>query len=71
MPPPRGLIRFVAMLDENMALNGKTLAQSLDEEANGSGSMGVIDEEQSASFARRRRLSVKVGGGLSSTRGTL
>ncbi|KAG8161889.1 hypothetical protein KVR01_008876 [Diaporthe batatas] len=59
VPPPRGLIRFVAMPDENVALNGKTLAQSLDEEANGNGSMGVIDEEQPASFARRKRLSVK------------
>lgn len=71
MPPPRGLIRFVAMLDENVALNGKTLAHSLDEEAHGNGSMGVIDEEQPASFARRKRLSVKVGRGLQPTRGCL
>lgn len=61
VPPPRGMIRFVTMLDENVALNGKTLAQSLDEEANGKGSMGVIDEDQPASFARLKRLSVKVG----------
>lgn len=61
VPPPRGLIHFVTMLDENMALNGKTLAQSLEEEANGKGSMGVIDEDQPASFARLKRLSVKVG----------
>jgi hypothetical protein len=59
------------MLDENVALNGKTLAQSLDDEANGDGPMGVIDEEQPASFARRKRLSVKVGRGLWSTRGFL
>ncbi|POS76494.1 MIF domain-containing protein [Diaporthe helianthi] len=59
VPQPRGLIRFVAMQDENVALNGKTLAQSLDEEANGNGSMGVIDEGQPATFARRKRLSVK------------
>ncbi|KAK2604974.1 hypothetical protein N8I77_007861 [Diaporthe amygdali] len=59
VPPPRGLIRFVAMQDENMALNGKTLAQSLDEEANGDAAMGVIDEEFPARFARRKRLSVK------------
>lgn len=71
MPPPRGLIRFVAMLDESVALNGKTLAQSLDEEANGNGSMGVIDEEHPASFARRKRLSVKVCRGLRPTRGCL
>lgn len=61
MPPPRGMLRFVTMLDENVALNGKTLAQSLEEEANCKGPMGVIDEDQPASFARRKRLSVKVG----------
>lgn len=60
VPPPRGMIRFVTMLDENVALNGKTLAQSLEEEANGKGSMGVIDEDQPASFSRLKRLSVKV-----------
>ncbi|KAG6365019.1 hypothetical protein INS49_006625 [Diaporthe citri] len=59
VPPPRGLIRFVAMAENNMALNGRTLAQSLEEEANGNGSMGVIDEEQPAIFARQKRLSVK------------
>lgn len=69
VPPPRGLIRFVNMLDENVALHGKTLAQSLEDEATGNGSMGVIDEEQPAIFARRRRLSVKVGAGLWSTGG--
>lgn len=68
VPPPRGLIRFVAMPEENVALNGKTLAQSLDEEANGNGSMGIINEEQPASFSRRRRLSVKVGIRLRSTK---
>lgn len=61
MPPPRGLIRFVAMLAENVALSGRTLAQSMEEEANGNGPMGVIDEARQASFARRKRLSVKVG----------
>jgi hypothetical protein len=67
VPPPRGLIRFVPMLDENVALDGKTLAQSLDEEANGKGPVGVVDEAQWASFARRKRLSVKVGRGVWST----
>lgn len=61
MPPPRGLIRFVAMLAENVALSGRTLAQSMEEEANGNGPMDVIDEARQASFARRKRLSVKVG----------
>lgn len=56
------------MPEENVALNGKTLAQSLEEEANGNGSMGVIDEDQPAIFARRKRLSVKVGRGLPSTK---
>ncbi|KAI3401226.1 hypothetical protein diail_11932 [Diaporthe ilicicola] len=60
VPPPRGLIRFVAMLDENVALDGETLAQALEEEeAFGGGPMGIIDEEQPARFARRKRLSVK------------
>lgn len=68
VPPPRGLIRFVAMPEENVALNGKTMAQSLEEEANGNGSMGVIDEEQPAMFARRKRLSVKVCRGLRSAK---
>lgn len=60
VPPTRGLIRFVAMLDENVALNGKTLVHALEEEAIGGGAMGVIDEEQPTTFARRKRLSVKV-----------
>ncbi|KAL1880732.1 hypothetical protein Daus18300_001346 [Diaporthe australafricana] len=59
VPPPRGLIRFAAMLNENVALNGKTLVYTLEEEAIGGGAMGVIDEEQPATFARRKRLSIK------------
>lgn len=56
---------------ENMALNGKTLAQALDDGATGGGPMGVVDEENPSSFARRKRLSVKVGRDLRSTRGFL
>lgn len=69
VPPPRGLIRFVPMLAENVALSGRTLAQSMEEEANGNGPMGVIDEVQQASFARRKRLSVKVGRDRQYTKG--
>lgn len=57
---PRGLIRFAALQEEDIALNGKTMAQVLEEDADVCGSMAVIDEERPASSARRKRLSVKV-----------
>lgn len=63
---PRGLITFVALPEENIVCNGKTMAQAL-EEAEGSGShaMGAIEEERTpSSVSRRKRLSVKVGKGL-------
>lgn len=64
VPAPRGHITFVALPEENVACNGKTMAQALDEAVEGGGShaMGVIQEERTRSPGfRRKRLSVKVG----------
>ncbi|KAK7726521.1 hypothetical protein SLS53_009517 [Cytospora paraplurivora] len=55
----RGLIRFTGLAEEDVALDGRTLAQSLEEDVDASGAMAVIDEEKPASSARRNRLSVK------------
>lgn len=60
VPSPRGLIRFTALPEEDVALNGKTMAQVLEEDADVGVPMAVIDEERPASSARRKRLSVKV-----------
>lgn len=60
--PPRGLFTFVPLPEENVAVNGKTIAQAVDDalESEGHG-MGVIDEEKPTGTAsRRKRLSVKV-----------
>ncbi|ROW12326.1 hypothetical protein VMCG_00243 [Cytospora schulzeri] len=60
VPSPRGLIRFTALPEEDVALNGKTMAQVLEEDdTDVGGSMAVIDEEKPVSSARRKRLSVK------------
>ncbi|KUI62277.1 hypothetical protein VP1G_09404 [Cytospora mali] len=56
---PRGLIRFTALTEKDVALCGKTMAQVLEEDADVSSSMTVIDEERPVSSARRKRLSVK------------
>lgn len=67
VPSPRGFITFVALPEENVACNGRTMAQTLDEAVDGGGShmMGVIEEDRATSFgSRRKRLSVKVGKGL-------
>lgn len=60
VPSTRGLIRFSALPEEDVALSGRTLAQSLEEDIDASGAMAVIDEEKPANPARRNRLSVKV-----------
>lgn len=63
VPPPRGVITFVALPEENVACDGKTIAHALDDSMDGGSSngMGVIDEGKAASFAsRKKRLSVKV-----------
>lgn len=59
VPSPRGLIRFIALPEEDVALSGKTMAQVLEEDGCAGVSMAVIDEERPASSARRKRLSVK------------
>lgn len=59
VPPPRGLVRFVALPEDGVALGGRTLAQVMEEESD-AGSMAVIDEERPTGPARRKRLSVKV-----------
>lgn len=60
--PPRGLIRFVPLLEENVAFNGKTLAQSVDEME--SGVPTIEEDDTGAGFERSRskpkRLSVRV-----------
>lgn len=62
VPSPRGLISFVPLPEENVACNGKTIAQALDNTLDGgSYGMGAIEEEKTPSFgSRRKRLSVKV-----------
>lgn len=60
--PPRGLIRFVPLQEENVSFNGQTLAQAMDETDNG---MATVDEDRPATSGRSRsnrskRLSVKV-----------
>ncbi|KAJ4391923.1 hypothetical protein N0V93_005543 [Gnomoniopsis smithogilvyi] len=62
VPQPRGFISFLPIPEENVACNGKTIAAALDDASeNPLGyTMGVIDEDKSATFgSRRRRLSVK------------
>lgn len=63
VPSPRGLINFVALSEDNVASDGRTMAQTLDEAVNTglSQAMGVIEEERVTSVgSRKKRLSVKV-----------
>lgn len=62
VPPTRGFFTFVPLPEDNVAFNGKTIAQAVDEalEMEGHG-MGVIDEEKPAApTSKKKRLSVKV-----------
>lgn len=63
MPQQRGFVSFLPLPEENVACNGKTVAATLDDTLEDplGYTMGVINEDKSASFgSRRRRLSVKV-----------
>lgn len=64
VPPARGLLRFVPMPEENVAVNGKTIATEITELAKEAGVELIDDEESSANNRRsrmlRNRLSVRV-----------
>lgn len=63
VPQQRGFISFLPVPEENLSCNGKTVAAALDDtwEDPLGYTMGVIEEDKSASFgSQRRRLSVKV-----------
>lgn len=60
--PPRGLISFEPLSEDNFASGGKTIAHVLDDALDsGGGGMGVIEEQRQASYSSRmKRISVKV-----------
>lgn len=61
VPSARGFIQFTALSEEGGALNGKTMAQMLEEDADvvGGCSMAIVNEKPAGS-TRRKGLGVKV-----------
>lgn len=62
VPPSRGLFTFVPLPEENVTLNGKTVAQAVDEamESEGYGMRAMDEEKPTGVVPRKKRLSVKV-----------